>query len=536
MHPFKEQFTVRGMVIGGIGSAIISASSIYVALKLGALPWPIFFVALAALFILKACGKTNINEANVSATAMSAGAMVAGGVAFTIPGIYILDPSAEVSLPVILACALAGVIIGLIGVSLVRKHYIEDVQLEYPIGIGAAETLEAGDKGGHKAAVLFSSVGFSALWAALRDGFGKIPTLLLSNVAIPGVTFGIYASPMALAVGFLIGPLAVLVWFVGALLGDFGIVFGGSTLGWWDIATGQGIKQSLGVGVMIGCGVGILLRLLVPRARDLLHGVKPEKGTSIVPMRWAPFALAAVVMVLTFIAGFGLVPSLICVVATYLVVIMAAQCTGQAGLDPMEVFGIIVLSLVAVFYHLGGVVPFLIACVAAVACGLTGDMMNDFKAGHILRSDPRAQWYAEVIGSVIGAFVAVAVIALFTSAYGTDCFGPGKDFVAAQASVVASMVGGIPDLPVFLAGAAAGCLLYLVGAPVITLGLGIYLPFYLSFTIAIGALVRVVTERIWPKIKERQTGTIVAAGLLGGESIMGVIIALVAVVAGITAL
>lgn len=536
MRPFKEQFTVRGVIIAAIGSAIISASSIYVALKLGALPWPIFFVALIALFVLKAFGNTNINEANVAATGMSAGAMVAGGIAFTIPGIYMLDPNANVSIWLILICALSGVIIGVIAVSMVRKHYIEDAQLPYPIGIGAAKTLEAGDKGGHKATILFSSMGFSAIWAALRDGFGKIPTLLLSGVNIPGVTFGIYASPMALAVGFLLGPIAILVWFIGAVLGDFGIVVGGSSLGLWDVATGQGIKQSLGIGVMIGCGVGILLKLLVPRTRDLLKGIKPEKGTSIVGMKWAPFAIAAIVLVLTFVAGFGLVPSLICVAATYLVVIMAAQCTGQAGLDPMEVFGIIVLALVAIFYNLGGIIPFLIASVAAVACGLVGDMMNDFKAGYILKSDPRAQWYSEVIGALVGAFVAVAVIALFTQAYGTDCFGVGKEFIAAQASVVASMVGGIPNLSAFLIGIAAGCILYLVGAPVITLGLGIYLPFYLSFTIAIGGLLRFIAERIWPSIKENQTGVIVASGLLGGESITGVVIALISVCVGLAAL
>lgn len=74
-------------------------------------------------------------------------------------------------------------------------------------------------------------------------------------------------------------------------------------------------------------------------------------------------------------------------------------------------------------------------------------MMNDFKAGYILKSDPRAQWYSEVIGALVGAFVAVAVIALFTQAYGTDCFGVGKEFIAAQASVVASMVGAFPTSP-----------------------------------------------------------------------------------------
>lgn len=68
---FKEQFTVRGMVIGSIGAAILTMSSMYVALKLGALPWPIIFVALVSMFCLKLLGNTNINEINVTHTVMS---------------------------------------------------------------------------------------------------------------------------------------------------------------------------------------------------------------------------------------------------------------------------------------------------------------------------------------------------------------------------------------------------------------------------------------------------------------------------------
>ncbi len=75
---YKEQLTARGLIIGGIGAVILTMSSMFVALKLSSLPWPIMFVALASMFALKAFGSTNINEINVTHTAMSAGAMVAG--------------------------------------------------------------------------------------------------------------------------------------------------------------------------------------------------------------------------------------------------------------------------------------------------------------------------------------------------------------------------------------------------------------------------------------------------------------------------
>jgi uncharacterized oligopeptide transporter (OPT) family protein len=121
---FSEQFTVRSMIIGAIGAIILTMSSMFVALKLGALPWPIMFVALVSMFSLKALGNTNINEINVTHTAMSAGAMVAGGLAFTLPGIWMLKPDAEVSILALFVITLGGVLLGLIFTALIRKGYL----------------------------------------------------------------------------------------------------------------------------------------------------------------------------------------------------------------------------------------------------------------------------------------------------------------------------------------------------------------------------------------------------------------------------
>ena len=92
MNSIKGQLSIRGVIIGCVGCAIITASSVYVALKMGALPWPIIFAAILSLFLLKVVsrGKSTLNEANVTHTIMSSGAMVAGGLAFTIPGAWML--------------------------------------------------------------------------------------------------------------------------------------------------------------------------------------------------------------------------------------------------------------------------------------------------------------------------------------------------------------------------------------------------------------------------------------------------------------
>ena len=199
---------------------------------------------------------------------------------------------------------------------------------------------------------------------------------------------------------------------------------------------------------------------------------------------------------------------------------------GQSGINPMEIFGIIVLLAAKAVSNIGEIEAFYVAAIVAIACGLVGDVMNDFKAGHILKSDPKAQWIAEVVGSLIGGVVSVVILAVILKAYGGEAFG-GEMFPAAQASAVAAMVGGISHMPSFIIGMVVAVVLYCVNFPVITLGIGVYLPFYLSATAFIGGVIRFVVDKIVPEFEKEGKGTIIASGLLGGESIVGVIIAII---------
>ena len=182
----EKQLTVRGLIIGAVGSIILTMSSMFIALKLSSLPWPIMFVVLVSMFVLKLMGNTNLQEINVTQTAMSAGAMVAGGLAFTIPGIWMLNPDTELSIPVLLAVTLGGVILGLIFTALFRKYFIETKELPYAMGQAAAATLVVGDNDKKKAGLLFISMGIAGVFTALRDWFAKIPATLLSSKLING--------------------------------------------------------------------------------------------------------------------------------------------------------------------------------------------------------------------------------------------------------------------------------------------------------------------------------------------------------------
>ena len=557
--PWRGQISAAGILIGCIGCVIITASSVYTALKMGALPWPTIFTSITALVLLRAAGRTSLNEANVTQIIMSAGSMVAGGLAFTIPGVWMLGLGAELSWIEIGGVALAGTLLGLVCTALIRRRFVEESDLEYPIGTAAAETLMASRAGGATGKRLFGSMAAAGIWCALRDLAGVIPAMI-GALPIPGVAFGIYNSPMLLSVGFLVGGAAVAFWLAGGLIANFGIIVGGSAAGLWDVANAQGIVSSLGMGLMMGSGIGVVVRDILPAAFRSAHNGRRDDDHANVPARAfgkldrsvLSLFVAAAALLVCLVLGLSPIACAVAVVLAFVTTIMSAQSVGQTGIDPMEIFGLIVLLVIAALGESDQVRLFFVAGVVAVACGLAGDVMSDFKTGKIIGTDPRAMWIGQAIGALIGCAVSVAVMCALLNAYGADAFGPGKLFVSAQASVVATMVSGIPSVPAFVLGLVAGVALYCLGIPSMMLGLGVYLPFYMTLSASLGAAVKIAYDRVasirnarangdattnantgTDETSHEETGIIVASGVLGGESIVGVIIALASVASGL---
>ena len=557
--PWRGQISAAGILIGCIGCVIITASSVYTALKMGALPWPTIFTSITALVLLRAAGRTSLNEANVTQIIMSAGSMVAGGVAFTIPGVWMLGLGAELSWIEIGGVALAGTLLGLVCTALIRRRFVEESDLEYPIGTAAAETLMASRAGGATGKRLFGSMAAAGIWCALRDLAGVIPAMI-GALPIPGVAFGIYNSPMLLSVGFLVGGAAVAFWLAGGLIANFGIILGGSAAGLWDVANAQGIVSSLGMGLMMGSGIGVVVRDILPAAFRSAHNGRRDDDRANAPARAfgkldrsvLSLFVAAAALLVCLVLGLSPIACAVVVVLAFVTTIMSAQSVGQTGIDPMEIFGLIVLLVIAALGESDQVRLFFVAGVVAVACGLAGDVMSDFKTGKIIGTDPRAMWIGQAIGALIGCAVSVAVMCALLNAYGADAFGPGKLFVSAQASVVATMVSGIPSVSAFALGLVAGVALYCLGIPSMMLGLGVYLPFYMTLSASLGAAVKIAYDRVasirnarasgdattnantgTDETSHEETGIIVASGVLGGESIVGVIIALASVASGL---
>ena len=179
------------------------------------------------------------------------------------------------------------------------------------------------------------------------------------------------------------------------------------------------------------------------------------------------------------------------------------------------------------FYtNLNTLILFMLACIITVACGLAGDILNDFKSGYKMKVKPSEQLFGELIGAIVSSFVITFLFFVFFKVYKT--IGPveNTELIALQASIVATVINGIPFLGIFFIGLAAGLILSLLNLPVLTFGIGIYVPFYLTSTVFLGGLASFFGNRISKKSNSKLL--LISNGLMSGEAIVGVILSVMA--------
>ncbi len=522
-----KELTIRGIIIGVLGSIIVTMSSIFIALKLSALPWPIMFVAITSFAILKALGNTNLREINVTHTIMSSGAMVAGGIAFTLPAIWILNPSADIELYKIIGVGLIGVLLSIVFTYFIRKLFIEKQELSFPMGQAAASMLETGDKGDKKGLIILFSAIVSGIFTLIRDYFKLIPQTILSKTYMKsGALIGLWYSPMLIAIGYIIGPIFIGVWFLGAIIGDVFIMILGTNYMGLDVAKAASIKSSLGIGLMFGTGLGIVLKGVIPALKNLKGKLSFKLNDR---KNYFLLILFPILIAIILIFNLNLIQGIILILGIYIAILMSCQCVGQSGINPMEIFAVIIVVSMSLIWSFDNNQYLYMVGIIAVSCGLVGDIMNDFKVGSVFGTKPSNQLIGELIGGIIGAIVSAVVLYVVIKAYGGASFQNGE-FTVAQAHLVSNMIAGISHKLVFIIGLASGMIMYLLKLPVMTLGLGVYLPFYLSFTAFIGGAIRFIVDKFFPKVEEKQIGSLLSSGILAGEGVLGVIIAIITAV------
>lgn len=342
------------------------------------------------------------------------------------------------------------------------------------------------------------------------------------------------------------------------------------------ILRGERVRY-LGVGAMLVGGIWTLFSLRKSLASGIKSGIAAARkgaGANVaeterdLPMKWMLIALVLFVLPLlalyqAIVANWAVsVPmTVIMIVAGFLFVSVSAYLAGLVGSSNNPVSGITIAtilfaSVVLMFLlgrdsPIGAVAAIMIGAVVCCAAAVGGDNLQDLKAGYLVGATPWKQQLMLGIGSFSCALIMAPVLNLLATAYGIGPATPEhpNSLNAPQATLMASVAKGMfgGELPwnMIIAGGVIGAIIIAIDetlkkrgshfrVPVLAAAIGIYLPLELMVPIFLGGLLSWVVEKKLHmhadteegRDKIHRPGVLFSAGLITGEALMGIFIAI----------
>ena len=535
----------------------------------------------------------SILEANQIQTAASAGESLAAGIIFTMPALILIGVWQEFDMMLTTVVAFTGGLLGILFMIPMRKVFIvrNEDNLQYPEGLACASVLEAGQGMGssNSASLVVKGTLIGGLFKILISFFGVLKGVLEGAVLVGNriFFFGGDISPALLAVGFIVRlNIAVLIfiggflgWLVGIPLLGGGLEFaedplhGASTL--WSTKI-----RYIGVGAMVIGGLASILKVRKGLADAIKILIDTQKGDNQneIPMnqRDLPagainiFSLLAVLLVgfvyysITGSTGITILTTFIMIIMAFFFTAVASYIVGLVGNSNSPVSGMTITAVLftgGMLYVFGfsgteGMVATLgVAAIVCCAACTSGDVCNDLKTGQIVGSRPYRQQIMQIIGVGVASLVMAPILQLLHE--NTPGGIGGRELAAPQAGLFASLANGFfgdGNLPLDMVaiGAVLGILILTLDyflfdkhkpggfrLHLMPIAVGMYLPFGLSTPILIGGLIAYfLTKR--SKLANTddhvlQNGVLLSSGLIAGESLMGILLALFAS-AGITSI
>ncbi len=585
------EITVKAIILGFILSAVLASANAYLGLFAGMTVSASIPAAVISMAVLKLFRKSNILENNIVQTAASAGESLAAGVIFTFPALVLMGYWQEFNYLETTLIALCGGILGVCFTIPLRSALIVKQQLLFPEGVATAEVLKTGEKGGESVKFLVIGAVLGAVVKLAESGFhlwhGILDQATIVNKKV-FLYFGMNLSPALVAVGYIVGlRIAVLVFIGGAISWWIAIpayiAFNGTEVTTNAVDLGYSVWNSqiryLGAGAMLVGGVWALLSIfgsirdvitqsfsvLKNRSGEITEKVRTEYDT---PMSWVLLITGALVVPIFIIywrqisdIPISLLMAILMMIAGFLFSAVAGYMAGLVGSSNNPISGVtiatiltsslILVALMGSEAESGPAAAILIGAVVCCAAAIAGDNMQDLKAGYILGATPAKQQIMQVVGVFAAAIVMAPVLNLLNN---DPSGGIGSEnYPAPQASLMHSVAEGIfgGNLPWVMISIGAGLGVLIIVAdeiqrsrgssfriPVLAVAVGLYLPFELDSAIMLGGLVsyfvhlslnRNTSRTNYGKARSQglQTGLLTASGLITGEALVGILIAVI---------
>ena len=570
------EFTVASIIMGVLLAIVFGASNAYLGLRVGmtvSASIPAAVISMAVIRVIMK--KDSILESNMVQTIGSAGESLAAGAIFTLPALFLWAKEGITESPSMLTVSLISLFGGILGVLfmvplrnalIVKEHGV----LPYPEGTACAEVLLAGEEGGASAKSVFIGMGVAAALKFVTDGLKIVSGTIAIPIKALKTEFSAETYPALSAVGYICGFKISSYMFAGGLIGWFVLIpaiitFGGDTIlypGTDTIASmyaagGAGAIWSsyiryIGAGAVAAGGIISLIKslpLIVNTFKDAMKGLKNSKGSGSLrteqdlDMR---IVLGGVLAIIVLIAIFPDVPvsilgALLIAIFGFFFATVSSRMVGLVGSSNNPVSGMAIATLlfstiilkasgdVGTHGMIGAIAIGSIICI--IAC-MAGDTSQDLKTGYILGATPKKQQIGELLGTVISAFTIGFVLLLLDKAWG---FGT-PELSAPQATLMKMIIegvmnGNLPWALVFI-GVFIAVVMELLSIPVLPVAIGLYLPLELSTPIMFGGIVRYFVDKknsSEEKNKDAGSGILLCSGMIAGEGLVGILLAVLAV-------
>ena len=572
------EYTLLSVGLGLAIALVMTAANVYMGLYAGMTVSASIPAAVLGMGAYRMLGKRDILGTNIVQTLASSGESLAAGAIFTIPALVLVGAWQDFKFWPTTLITMAGSLLGIaFMVPLRRLLIVESPHLTYPEGVACAEVLKSG-AGGAPGGLLYLAKGFLAggIFKLGAAGLGLLSgTLEWAGRAGGRVFFfGSDLSPALLSVGFITGlevslqvfTGGVIAWVVGLplLTPPQALATVSASDAAWGLWSAQ--IRYLGVGAMVVGGLwsifsiraGIFQGLgsLLRSYRSEKEAAPPERTEENMPGRML-LGLLAFCAILTFgvywyllkAPGLSLLTTALMMAAAFLLTGVSSYIVGLVGSSNNPVSGMTISALLgtaAFFLVLGfkgdSAILATLGVAAVVCCAAcsAADCSQDLKTGYLVGSTPKYQQYAEIFGAIVPAFVIAPVLSLLHHSYTI-----GVGLKAPQATLFASLAGGLfgkGHIPVGMVMLGAGIGAALIAADALLkakgsrfrlhpmpVAVGMYLPFTLSVPILLGGLVRYIGQRGLSEEKAKEelgnAGVLFSSGLIAGESILGVLLA-----------
>lgn len=566
-----REFTPLAVVLGVIIAIVFGAANAYLGLRVGLTISASIPAAVISMGIVrKILKRDSILENNLVQTIGSAGESLAAGAIFTLPAAFLWEAewgdSHYISYLNILMLTLIGGVLGVIFMIPLRRALIvkEDGILPYPEGRACAEVLKAGEEGGQDSSVVFKGLGLASVYKFLANGLKIFPegvSYEISTKSFGGTAIGFDALPALMGVGYIVGPKIDAIMLSGGILAWLVLMPLLHAFGPAEIASlspsdlWSNYIRYIGAGAVATGGIISLIKslpMIVKSFKDSIRDLKDRDSSQNKDRLDADISMkTSIILVIIAIVLMFMMPSspvnifgaLIIVVFGFFFATVSSRMVGIIGSSNNPVSGMsiatlliatLLLRLTGFVGHDGMIAAISIGTIICVIAAIAGDCSQDLKTGYIVGASPRYQQIGEIIGVLASSLAIGGVLWILNKSIG---FGT-KDLPAPQATLMKLIVEGVMnnDLPwnLVFVGSFIAIMVELLGVTVLPFAIGLYLPINTSLGIMFGGLVRIVVDKIKASKEEKKDaetrGTLYSAGLIAGEGIMGIILAVFALI------